>query len=100
MRSIVSIAKGGRPVLARGLCGSTICTNALQGTTRSISSRNSRLRVFFVDRFKPRPSCVEGVTRLEIMASDHARAAPVLQTIPRFGLLSDAEIAGREVRNG
>jgi hypothetical protein len=33
MRSIVSIANGGRPVLALGLCGSTVSTNTAHGTT-------------------------------------------------------------------
>jgi DNA-binding transcriptional LysR family regulator len=32
-------------------------TSTAHGTTRSISSKNSRLRVFLVDRFRPSPSC-------------------------------------------
>src|SRR5215218_2759239 len=67
MRSIVSTANGGRPVFARGQCGSTTCTSAGHGTTRSISSRNSRLRVFFVDRFRPSPSCFMNVESLLTM---------------------------------
>lgn len=51
------------------------------GTTRFISSRNSRLRVFFVDRFSPRLSWFGAVTLLAITASTHPGCVPVLQTI-------------------
>ena len=81
MRSIVSIANGGRPVLARGQCGSTICTSTAHGTTRSISSRNSRLRVFFVDRFRPRPSCfIMGSIVAALEPSDKSGQHGVMQT--------------------
>ena len=57
MRSIVSTAKGGRPRFPSGAYGVIRSTSACQGTTRSISSRNSRLRVRFVVRFSPRSAC-------------------------------------------
>ena len=82
MRSIVSTGNGGRPVFARGQWGSTICTNAAQGTTRSISSKNLALRVFFVERFRPRPSCFMAVLRVVVTASRHASHGPVLQSFP------------------
>ena len=82
MRNIVATAKGGRPVFARGQCGSTICTSETQGATRSISSRNWRLRVFLVDKFSPSPSCFMGFFRLPLMDSTHANCGPVLQTFP------------------
>ncbi len=37
-----------------------IDTIADHGTPRSTSSRNSALCVFFVDKFRPRPSCFVG----------------------------------------
>src|SRR5574337_988506 len=54
-RSMVSTAKGGRPPLAPGVgaCGAISDTSSAQGTTRFISSRNSRLRVLFVLRSNP-----------------------------------------------
>jgi hypothetical protein len=79
---MVSTAKGGRPVFARGQYGSTICTKEVHGTTRSISSKNSRLRDFFVDRFRPSPSCFITIERLPKRTSTHASNAPVLQTFP------------------
>ena len=48
MRSMVLTANSGRPPLApgAGACGEIKDTSAAQGTTRFISSRNSRSRVF------------------------------------------------------
>ena len=57
VRNMVSMAKGGRPVLDLGQCGSTTPTSTSHGTTLFICSRNSRLRVFLVDRFNPRLTC-------------------------------------------
>jgi hypothetical protein len=51
--------------------------SAAHGTTRSIPSRNSRLRVFFVDRLRPSPSCFIALPQLPVMASDGARLGPV-----------------------
>ena len=55
MRSIVSTANGGRPPLAlgAGACGAISDTSSAHGTTRFISSRNSRLRVRLVLRSYP-----------------------------------------------
>src|SRR5690242_6252893 len=82
MRSIVSIANGGRPVLLFGQCGSMISTNTFQGTTRSISSRNSRLRVFFVDRFSPRLACFMPHMLVARAVLGNACQPGVLQTFP------------------
>src|SRR6218665_516368 len=57
MRSIVSTANGGRPRLPSQAYRAISATNAAHGTTRSISARNSRLRVRFVVRFRPRSAC-------------------------------------------
>ena len=57
MRSIVSTANGGRPRLPSGAYGVIRPTKAAHGTTRSISARNSRLRVRLVVRLRPRSAC-------------------------------------------
>jgi hypothetical protein len=55
MRSMVSTANGGRPPLApgAGAYGAISETSSAHGTTRFISSRNSRLRVRLVLRSNP-----------------------------------------------
>jgi len=75
--AIVSMAKGGGdPSLARGLCGRRFA-QCRPMTTRSISSRNSRLRVFFVDRFSgPGLAWLGGVTRLAINGFRSCKAWP------------------------
>ena len=83
MRSIVSAANGGRPVFERGQCGSTIAISADHGTTRSMSWRNSRLRVFLVDRFNPRLACFMAPSRSAPTVRVHASGGPVLQTFPK-----------------
>ena len=45
LESMADRANGGRPVLATGACGSMSASNCAQGTTCSISSSNTRLRV-------------------------------------------------------
>ncbi|SPD37293.1 protein of unknown function (plasmid) [Cupriavidus taiwanensis] len=57
MRSIASTANGGRPRLPSGAYGAISITRSAHGTTRFISSRNSRLRVRLVDKFSPRSVC-------------------------------------------
>src|SRR3954447_10048896 len=86
MRSIVSTLNGGRPVLAFGQCGSTICTSTAHGTTRSISSKNSRLRVFFVERFRPSPSCFMLAIVAPAVTSGKTGQHGVMQTILRSPL--------------
>jgi hypothetical protein len=76
---------GGRPVLARGQCGSISATSSPQGTTRSICSRNTRLRVFFTLRSNPRLACCI-VMLLRFAGSvprKHQARVGVLQTFPR-----------------
>src|ERR1700712_5268675 len=58
MRNIVSTGNGGRPRLPPGACGNTSATSSLHGTTRFISSRNSRLRVRLVVKSNPRLACL------------------------------------------
>ena len=53
MRSMVSCANGGRPVAATGEATAINATSSRQGTTSSISSRNTALRVRLVLRFSP-----------------------------------------------
>lgn len=55
MRSIVSMTNGVRPRLPSGAYGVIKLTRTAHGTTRSISARNSRLRVRLVVR--PRSAC-------------------------------------------
>ncbi len=52
---MVSTANGGQPPLAprAGACGVISATSSDHGTTKFISSRNSRLRVLLVLRSKP-----------------------------------------------
>ncbi len=57
MRSMVSCAKGGRPVLATGEAVAIRETSSRHGTTSSISSRNTALRVRLVLRFSPSSAC-------------------------------------------
>ena len=82
MRSIVSMANGGRPVLLFGQYGSMISTRTFHGATRSISSRNSRLRVFFVDRFRPSLACFMSSMFVALAARSNACQPEVLQTFP------------------
>ena len=56
-------------------------TSASHGTTRSISSRNSRLRVFFVDRFSPSPGCFMSII---VTATEPSR----YRICPRFCRIS------------
>lgn len=56
-------------VFAFGLYGCTDCTSAAHGTTHSISSRNSHLRVLLVDRFRPSSSCF-----MALIVAHHARS--------------------------
>src|SRR4051812_2450571 len=77
------MANGGLPVLLFGQCGSMICTSAFQGTTRSISSRNSRLRVFFVDKFRPRLICFMAWIFAAQAGPGNEGPSGVLQTFPR-----------------
>jgi hypothetical protein len=58
MRSMVSsCANGGRPVLATGEAVAIRETSSRHGTTNSISSRNTALRVRLVLRFSPSSAC-------------------------------------------
>lgn len=103
MRSIVSTASGGRPVLARGECGSTICTSTTQGTTRSISSKNLALRVFLVEMFRPGPGCFVTVLWVAVMPSSRASHGPVLQSFlnrGRCGALGGQQGRQRRQRAG
>lgn len=54
MCNIVATGNGGRPVSPFGQCGSINLYSRDHITTRLISSKNSRLRVRLLDRFKPR----------------------------------------------
>ena len=45
MRSITSVANGGRPVLPAGACGAISANSSVHAITRFILSKNSRLRV-------------------------------------------------------
>ncbi|MCY1311198.1 hypothetical protein D9M70_614770 [compost metagenome] len=47
----------GWPRLPSGAYGAISITKSAHGTTRFISSRNSRLRVRLVDKFSPRSAC-------------------------------------------
>ena len=89
------MGNGGLPVVAFGACGSTICTSAAHGTTRSICSRNSRLLVFFVDRFRPNPSCFMASMCDSEDISSHARFGRVLQTIPKYVGRGYTHLTGR-----
>ena len=60
MRSSDSTGNGGRPRLPSGMNGTISATRADHGTTRSISSRNSRRRVRFVEVPNPRLLCFMG----------------------------------------
>jgi hypothetical protein len=51
--SIVSAGVGGRPVLDAGAWSDTSLTGVVYGASRSICPWNSRLRDFFVVRFRP-----------------------------------------------
>lgn len=57
MRSMVSCANGGRPVVATGEACAISPTSSRHGTTSSISSRNTALRVRLVLKFSPRLAC-------------------------------------------
>src|SRR5581483_6754840 len=57
MRSKLSGANGGRPRLPSGRYGDTSATNSAQGTTRSISSRNSWRLVRLAVIPRPRLCC-------------------------------------------
>jgi hypothetical protein len=57
MRSMASCAKGGRPVLATGEAAAINATSSRYGTTSSISSRNTALRVRLALRFSPSSAC-------------------------------------------
>ena len=58
IRNIVSTGNGGRPRLPSGACGNISATSLPHGTTRFISSRNSRLRVRLVVKSNPRLACL------------------------------------------
>ena len=60
MRSSISTGNGGRPLRPSGAYGAIKSTNSCHGTTCCICSRNSRLRVFLVERFRPRSNCCIG----------------------------------------
>lgn len=60
MRSNISTGNGGRPLRPSGAYGAISASISLQGTTCCICSRNSRLRVFLVERFRPRSVCCMG----------------------------------------
>jgi len=57
MRSMVSCANGGRPVAATGEATAINATSSRHGTTNSISSRNTALRVRLVLKFSPSSAC-------------------------------------------
>lgn len=52
---VTAVRRKKAAIVAATRGGAAICASTPQGTTRSMSSKNSRLRVFFVDRFRPRP---------------------------------------------
>ena len=68
-----------------GSAARSIAASADHGTTRSISSRNSRLRVFFVDRFSPRSACFIMGARSTRCKGQRAGAAigRLVQSFPR-----------------
>ena len=83
MRSMVSTANGGRPPLApgAGACGSISETSSAQGTTRFISSRNSRSRSLGLTL----ESALDQASFLHaVNVSYGVRGAEVVQALPRF----------------
>ena len=82
MRSIVSTGNGGRPRRPAGACGVTNATSVAQGTTRFISSRNSRLRVRLVERFNPRSACFIDQIVARRSASCNRESGRFVQTNP------------------
>lgn len=63
---------------------------------RSIPQRSFASRIFLVDRFKTRPSCLTAVLRVAVMGSRHGSHEPVLQSFPK-GCLVKAASDGPEV---
>ncbi len=57
MRSMVSCANGGRPVAATGEATAINAPSSRHGTTSSISSKNTALRVRLVLKFSPSSAC-------------------------------------------
>lgn len=82
MRSSDSTGNGGRPRLPSGMNGAICATKSAHGTTRSISSRNSRRRVRFVDAPNPRLVCFMGSMVSGNQAGAKHMPGRVMQTFP------------------
>lgn len=100
MRRIVSMPSGGRPVLARGKNGSITCTSAAHGATRSTSTRNSRLHVLFVSRFRPSPSGFVSKMGADADPSGNAdQPGGLLSVLIRHLRLRSSQFAVRDARS-
>ena len=82
---------GGRPRVPTGECELINSTNAAHGTTRLISSRNARLRVRFIVRFRPRSACFMASIIPNPQALRNHSCPGYLQSVPRrCGFTSNA----------
>src|SRR5581483_3795684 len=99
MRSKLSGANGGRPRLPSGRYGDTSATNSAQGTTRSISSRNSRRLVRLAVIPRPRLCCFISQSSQLFSPSPSIRLGDLCR--PSLGVLPDGsrDILGLWIEN-